>query len=68
LLCAEGNGSVVVNRDAIGAWEEFGIELHHGKIAFRTAHNTYLCAESNHRLVSNRTAVGAWEKFTVETL
>merc|ERR1712013_279879 len=62
-MCAEQNGQIVANRDAVGPWEQFrmvstgdgyGLQSHHGK---------YLCAEQNGRLVCNRAQLSGWETF-----
>jgi len=65
-LCAEGSGggAVVANRNAISAWETFGlIDLGNKYIALRADNGQYVCAEGSGggAVVANRNAIGAWE-------
>jgi len=66
LLCAEADHSIVANRDAVGAWEQFQVELHDdGCVALKTTHGFYVCVEPSGVIVANRSAVGPWEKLVV---
>lgn len=38
------------------------------KVAFKTAHGTYLCAEPSGRVIADRAAVGAWELWEVHRI
>ncbi|MDD4652164.1 MAG: hypothetical protein PHQ34_08025 [Methanothrix sp.] len=67
-LCAEGGGggSVVANRNAIGAWETFKlIDQGNGYYALQAANGQYVCAEGGGggSVVANRNAIGVWETF-----
>ena len=67
-LCAEGSGggAVVANRNAIGAWETFGlINRGSGNIALRASNGQYVVAENGGGSVvkANRNAIGPWETF-----
>ena len=66
-LCAEQNGTLVANRDAVGAWEQFAVPL--GKTGFgifNPAHGRYVCAEQNGQAVANRQQQDIWESFSVQ--
>ncbi|WP_336247823.1 SBBP repeat-containing protein [Methanothrix soehngenii] len=67
-LCAEGGGGreVVANRDAIAAWETFGlIDQGDGYYALQADNGQYLCAEGGggNGVVANRDWISDWETF-----
>ncbi len=65
-VCAELDGTMNANRDAVGSWERFAVEsVDGGKFALKSAHGKYVCAEGGGGgpLIANRTAIGGWEKF-----
>jgi hypothetical protein len=71
-VCAEnggglsGNGSMVANRDAIGAWETFQVvPLADGWVALKTSSGHYVCAEGGGggAISTDRVAPGIWESF-----
>ena len=67
-LCAEGGGGheVVANRDAIAAWETFGlIDRGNGYYALQADNGQYLCAEGGggNGVVANRDWISDWETF-----
>ena len=63
-MCAE-NGSIVVNRSAVGGWEQFTLlDNGDGTFAIKSMHGTYVCAE-NGAIVCNRQDIGGWEKFKI---
>src|SRR3712207_9519186 len=75
-VCAEGGGGddVVANRDKIGPWETFTLELidkhfrDESRIALRADNGSYVCAEGGggSEVVANRADRGPWETFTAE--
>jgi len=71
VVCADNGGRdpLVANRDQVGAWETFDIEVvGSNRIALRSkANNKYVCAENGgaQPLVSNRDKVGPWETFEI---
>ncbi|MDQ1262709.1 MAG: hypothetical protein QG575_1890, partial [Euryarchaeota archaeon] len=67
-VCAEGSGGdgVVANRNAIAAWETFGLLYRgNGNVALQAANGQFVCAEGGggDGVVANRNAIAGWETF-----
>lgn len=71
-LCAEDSGGreIVANRNALGAWETFGlIDLGQNRIALKAANGQFVSAElglADAPLVANRNWIKQWEVFRLE--
>ena len=66
-----GASSLIANRTAINAWEEFDL-IHNGdgSVSFRAHANNLIVTAENagaSALIANRTAIGAWEEFDLIT-
>lgn len=67
-VCAEPDGRLVANREAIGPWETFELENGgDGWTGLKSAHGRYVCAEGGggSTLVADRVSFGPWERFTI---
>ena len=67
-VAAENTGKANANRQRVGTWEKFIVELVSGsKIGLKSFKwNKYLVAESNGEVNANRPKLGGWETFDVE--
>lgn len=75
-VCVEPDGRVVANRDGLGPWEQFTVDILSASIkqsngmdavtaTLKSHHGKYLCAELDGTVVANRDDVGPWEQWTL---
>jgi len=63
-LCAEGNGSLICNRDKVGDWEKFVVErINPQQIRLRTAHGKYVSIQIHGQGSAQQTSPGQYETF-----
>ena len=69
-LAAVDDNTLMWDRDSIGAWEEYTMEQHGTKSAFKTFHNDYLSVTEDGAFLRGISAVGPQEHglFEIEDM
>jgi len=69
LLCAEGDGHWVANRDGVGAWELFELVLLDDgqKFALKSCHGKYFTSHPHNNQTGSADVIDSWEKFEIHT-